>query len=52
MNIYLVQDGEAAGPFTESEVRRWLADGRLDPGTYATSDGLGEWKPITEILPP
>lgn len=52
MNIYLVQDGEAAGPFTEGEVRRWLADGRLDPSTYATADGLGEWKPITEILPP
>ena len=51
MKIYLVKDGEAVGPFTEEEVRRWLSDGRLDPETFATADGLGEWKKISEVLP-
>ena len=50
MKIFLVQDGEASGPFAEAEVRDWLKSGKIPPDTYATSDGLGEWKPVGEVL--
>jgi len=50
MKIFLVQDDEASGPFTEAEVRDWLKSGKIPPDTYATSDGLGEWKPVGEVL--
>jgi len=50
MKIFLVQDGEATGPFAESEVRHWLETGKLSPDTFATREGLGEWKPVREVL--
>ena len=50
MKIYLVQDGKATGPFAESEVRHWLETGKLSPDTFATREGLGEWKPVREVL--
>ena len=51
MKIFLVQDGEATGPFAEAEIRRRLKSGKLPPDTFATSEGLGEWKPVSEVLP-
>tara|TARA_B100001971_G_scaffold169849_1_gene161752 strand:- start:2493 stop:3731 length:1239 start_codon:yes stop_codon:yes gene_type:complete len=51
MNFFLVQDGEAAGPFAEGEVRSWLKSGKILPDTFATSEALGEWMPVSEILP-
>ncbi|HCE05715.1 MAG TPA: hypothetical protein DEQ62_05225 [Verrucomicrobiales bacterium] len=51
MDWYIVDDGEAAGPFKESEVRRWLGSGKLSPETHATHEGVNEWKPLSELLP-
>ena len=51
MDWYIVEDGEAAGPFKESEVRRWLGSGKLSPETHATHEGVNEWKPLSELLP-
>ena len=50
MGWYIVEKGEPAGPFTESEIRRWLKSGRLSSDTYATCEGLDEWGPILEQL--
>ena len=51
MKIFLVQDGEPEGPFTEEEIRAQLKSGELDAGTFATGEGMSEWKPVTEVLP-
>jgi len=51
MKIFLVKAGEATGPFDEDEIRLWLKSGKLSPNTFATSEGLGEWKPVSEVLP-
>ena len=51
MKIFLVQDGEPEGPFTEEEIRAQLKSGELDAGTFATVEGMAEWKPVTEVLP-
>ena len=51
MKIYLVQDGKEAGPFSEEEVRAGLASGRYSLDTFATCEGMGEWKPLSEVLP-
>ena len=50
MGWYIVKNGESAGPFKESEIRRWLKSGKLSPDTYATCEGLNEWRPILEQL--
>jgi len=50
MGWYIVEKGEAAGPFKESEIRRWLKSGKLSAEIYATREGLDEWRPIAEQL--
>ncbi len=51
MDWYIVENGEAAGPFKESEIRRWVESGKLPPDTHATHAGINEWKPLSELLP-
>jgi hypothetical protein len=50
MGWYIVKKGKAAGPFKESEIRSWLKSGKLSVDTYATREGLDEWRPIAEQL--
>ena len=50
MGWYIVEKGEAVGPFRESEIRRWLKSGKLSADIYATREGLDEWRPIAEQL--
>ncbi|MBR67442.1 MAG: hypothetical protein CMO67_04990, partial [Verrucomicrobiales bacterium] len=48
---FIVEKGEAAGPFKESEIRRWLDSGKLTPETHATHEEVNEWKPLSDLLP-
>ncbi|MDX2286147.1 MAG: DUF4339 domain-containing protein [Bacteroidia bacterium] len=41
--IYVIQDGEYLGPYTEKEVRRHWANGLLRHGDFVWQDGMGEW---------
>ena len=50
MDWFIVENGEAAGPFKESEIRRWLDLGKLTPETHATHQGVNEWKPLSELI--
>ena len=49
MDWFIVENGEAAGPFKESEIRRWLDSGKLTPETHANHEGMDEWKPLSEL---
>ena len=51
MDWFIVENGEAAGPFKESEIRRWLDSGKLTPETHANHKGMDEWKPLSELMP-
>mgnify|MGYP001181229408 CR=1 FL=1 len=51
MDWFIVENGEAAGPFKESEIRRWLDSGKLTPETHATHEGVDEWKPLSKLMP-
>ena len=51
MDWFIVENGEAAGPLKESEIRRWLDSGKLTPETHATHEGVNEWKPLSELIP-
>ena len=50
MDWYIVEEGEAAGPFKESEIRRWVRVGKLSTDTYVTREGLDEWRPIADHI--
>ena len=51
MKIFLVKDGKETGPFSEEKIRARLKTGEFSPGTYATRQGMDEWKPLSEVLP-
>lgn len=47
--VYLVIDGQQAGPFTPDQLRDHAKAGRLTPRTYAWKQGMPEWKPAGEL---
>lgn len=47
--VFLVIDGQQAGPFTNDQLREHARAGRLTPRTYAWKQGMPEWKPATEV---
>lgn len=39
-------DGKQYGPIGADEIRRWLAENRVNAQTQAQADGVQEWKPL------
>jgi TM2 domain-containing membrane protein YozV len=42
-------DGQQYGPVTAEQVRRWLAENRLNGQTQAQPEGSTEWKPLGSL---
>ncbi len=49
MEILIVRDGEQFGPYTDEEVRDYLADGALLSTDLAWHEGLAEWTPVRDV---
>jgi uncharacterized RDD family membrane protein YckC len=49
MDIWIIRDGEKAGPIHDFEVRRKIESGELPGSTPAWHEGLDGWKPLKEI---
>jgi Tfp pilus assembly major pilin PilA len=49
--IWIGQDGQKYGPYTEADVRQRLADGKLTGDTLAWRNGLAEWIPLATMFP-
>ena len=49
MDIYIIKNGEQAGPYTRFKLREQLAKGEIDEKTLGWYRGLGDWKPLSEI---
>ena len=47
--VFLVIDGQQAGPYTPDQLREHAKAGRLTARTYAWKEGMVEWKPASEI---
>src|SRR5580693_3326356 len=39
-------DGKQYGPIGAEQIRRWLAENRVNAQTLAQADGVQEWKPL------
>ena len=50
MEIHVQLAGIKLGPYSEKQVRDYLADGLLSAGDPARLEGSDEWKPVEEIL--
>ncbi|MFT4177184.1 MAG: RDD family protein [Luteolibacter sp.] len=49
MEVWIIRDGEKAGPFQDFEIRRKIGQGELDGQTPAWHEGMEEWKRLEEI---
>jgi hypothetical protein len=42
-------DGNEYGPVPEQEIRRWIAEGRLNGQSRVRKEGDADWKPLAEL---
>ncbi len=42
-------DGRQYGPITESELRKWFAEGRLNGQSLVLREGAAEWQPLARL---
>ena len=49
MDVWIIRDGEKAGPIHDFEIRRKIETGELPATTPAWHEGLDAWKPLIEI---
>ncbi len=49
MDVWIIRDGEKAGPIHDFEIRRKIETGELPATTPAWHEGLDAWKPLVEI---
>jgi uncharacterized RDD family membrane protein YckC len=49
MEIWLIKNGEKAGPFPDYEIRRKIEAGEIDAESPAWHEGLPEWLPISKL---
>jgi Tfp pilus assembly major pilin PilA len=48
--IWIGQNGQKYGPYTEANVRQWMAEGKLARGALAWRDGMAEWVPLSTLF--
>ena len=51
-NIWIAQNGEKYGPYSEGNIRQWLAEGRLAGDAMAWRSGMVDWVSLTTLFPP
>ena len=46
---YAAIEGQQYGPVDDSQLRAWLAEGRIGPGTYVWTEGMADWLPMGQV---
>jgi GYF domain 2 len=52
MTYRIARNGQLFGPYTEEEVRRYIASGHIVFTDLAQAEGSAEWYPIAQLFPP
>ena len=50
MQIYISRNDEQFGPYSEADVRQYLASGELSPDDLAWHEGQAEWQQLSTIV--
>jgi len=50
MDIHILLDGEQLGPFSETQVRKYLGEGLISPSDLASYEGAPDWQSLDRIL--
>ena len=51
MTIWIGQNGERRGPYSEADVRQWLTEGKFTADVLAWRDGMADWAPVHTLFP-
>ncbi len=49
--IWIGQNGEKHGPYSEAIVRQWLSEGKLAADALGWRQGMAEWAPLADLFP-
>lgn len=49
--IWIGQNGEKHGPYSEANVRQWLSEGKLAADALGWRQGMAEWVPLVNLFP-
>ncbi len=50
---YVSVNGDQKGPLSNSELRRWIKEGKLKRDSFVREGGTGQWTPLGKVeLPP
>lgn len=49
-DLWVGQNGEKLGPYTEAEVRQWMAEGRFAADALGWRAGMASWQPLVSLL--
>ncbi len=52
MNYWLVRSGVSQGPYSPADIRIMILEGNASPSDLAWAEGMTEWAPLSEVLPP
>lgn len=52
MSLYLYQNNQQTGPFSEEQVRQMFQAGIVTAATLGWKEGLVDWSPVSSLLPP
>jgi hypothetical protein len=50
MNYHVIREGRQYGPYTLADLQRYLAQGNIQPGDLARSEGMEQWLPVEQIV--
>jgi hypothetical protein len=51
LTIWIGQNDQQRGPYSEAEVRQWLAEGKFTADVLAWREGMAEWAPVHTLFP-
>jgi Tfp pilus assembly major pilin PilA len=49
-DLWVGQNGEKLGPYTDTEVRQWMAEGRFRADALGWRAGMASWAPLITVL--
>ena len=49
--IWIGQNGEKYGPYSEANIRQWLAEGKLAANAMVWRNGMTAWVPLATLFP-
>lgn len=50
MNYFIKRGDEKFGPYSLSDLQRYVQAGNISPGDLAQSEGIADWIPVSQVL--